>query len=82
MVGPVGSEESAPTELLRGENQTSSESSAEPQEAQRSLKMGNEAGEGHKIYIYFFGCCQKMKVLSSTLNFIPGAIVLSVFGSL
>lgn len=39
VVGPVGSEEPAPAEFLRGENETCSESSAEPREAGFPLKQ-------------------------------------------
>lgn len=57
MGGQVESEESAPTEFLRGENQTSSESSAERQDARLSIKVADQAGEGSDIQDLTFFCC-------------------------
>lgn len=45
MGGQVESEESAPGEFFRGEDQTSSESSAEPWEAQFTLKPAHQPSQ-------------------------------------
>ena len=86
MVGQVGSEESAPAELLRGANQTGSEGSAEPQEARLPLKVADQAGEGYKVQTRtcFYDAVRKQNICKTGFyllcftSFLPGAIVLSL----